>query len=244
MKPLVRVTQLESFRRWMVQPEADGWEIPEQSVIDSVTGGFQGNEYTWVGTAFHAIVETGRPKAVRVPAGTRRFQLRGKEVEEPLPEGRRIEAGGHWVTFDKPQCQAALDYRGEHPWAFHEYRRYMDMGQAVVTGCADMIEGTELRDIKTKLTAPRDSDYRDSCQWRFYMQLFGCSTFHFDLFEFKGYDRERHGLDLRGLPLGRREPITLYRYRGMERDNERLLSMFLDWAERRGLTEHLMRETV
>lgn len=148
------------------------------------------------------------------------------------------------MTFDKAQCQAALDYRGEHPWAFHEYRRYMDMGQAVVTGCADMIEGTELRDIKTKLTAPRDSDYRDSCQWRFYMQLFGCSTFHFDLFEFKGYDRERHGLDLRGLPIGRREPITLYRYRGMERDNERLLSMFLDWAERRGLTEHLMRETV
>lgn len=58
-KPLVRVTQIEAFRRYFYQSEHDNYEIPEQSVIDSITGAFQGNEMTRIGTAFHAVVQTG-----------------------------------------------------------------------------------------------------------------------------------------------------------------------------------------
>lgn len=43
-----------------------------------------------------------------------------------------------------------MDYRNEHPDAFHEIRIYKDFGDAVITGCADMIDGIEIRDIKTK----------------------------------------------------------------------------------------------
>ena len=52
----VRVTQLEKFRRYMdsVSPFDT-----EQSVIDTLSGEFKGNEYTWIGTAFHKIVEEG-----------------------------------------------------------------------------------------------------------------------------------------------------------------------------------------
>ena len=77
-KPLVRVTTIESFRRYIEQSEHDNYEITEQSVIDNIVGEFQGNEYTRVGTAFHAIIETGCQPCVVAPAGYRTFTYYGK----------------------------------------------------------------------------------------------------------------------------------------------------------------------
>lgn len=241
MKPLIRVTQLESFRRYM----SGRYDyVTEQDVIDGITQEFTGNEYTRIGTAFHSIVETGCPVCEKVPAGKRVFTYYGKETEEDVPCGRRFDIDGYGVTLDVPQCRTALEYRSEHPGAFHEVREYMDFGSAVVTGQADMIDGCELRDIKTKYSQPSDGDYTDSCQWRFYMQLFGADVCHFDLFVFDGYDIKKHGYDVRGLPLRRREPITCYRYEGMEQDNENLVDEFLQWAEYRNLTEYLLKERI
>ncbi len=243
-KPFVRVTQIEAFRRWIQQSEYDSFEITEQSVIDNITHKFVGNDYTRIGTAFHSIVETGQPYCVKVPAGIRTFMFRGKPVEEQVPCGRKFDIEGHEVILDVPQCKVALEYRAEHPQAFHEIREYMDFGNAVVTGCADMIDGLEIRDIKTKYSVPNDKDYADSCQWRFYMQLFGADVFHFDLFIFDGYNPDKHGGDVRGLPLTRREPITVYRYPGLEQDNINLLHEFLQWAEDRNLVKYLTNKSI
>ena len=47
---LIRVTQIEKFSRYM--REASAFDT-EQSVIDGISGTFKGNEYTYIGTAFH-----------------------------------------------------------------------------------------------------------------------------------------------------------------------------------------------
>lgn len=245
MKPLVRVTTIEAFRRYMEQSEYANYEITEQSVIDSITGVFEGNVYTHIGSAFHKIVEEGTPKCEKVDAGERTFLYYGKEQKEPIPCGRAFDIEGNKVILDVPQCKVALAYRNEHPDAFHEIRLYKDFGDAVVTGCADMIDGIEIRDIKTKYSTPSDADYISSCQWKFYLQLFNADIFHFDLFVFDGYDKDKHGYDVRGLPLRRHNPpITCYRYGGMEKDNERLLHQFLEWVEFRGLTKYLLKEKI
>ena len=57
MKPLIRVTQLEAFRKYIEQSDYASYEITEQSVIDSITGVFTGNFYTKIGKAFHKIIE-------------------------------------------------------------------------------------------------------------------------------------------------------------------------------------------
>lgn len=238
-KPLVRVTQIEAFRRWTRQSEYDNFEITEQDVIDSITQEFTGNEYTRIGTAFHSIVETGRPVSEKVPAGMRKFTYYGKNMEEPIPCGRKFGVDGYGVVLDVAQCKTALEYRAEHPGAYHEIREYMDFGEAVVTGCADMIDGTEIRDIKTKYSVPKDTDYINSCQWRYYMQLFNVDVFHFDLFVFDGYNKDKHGYDVRGLPLKRHEPITVYRYPNMEKDNANLLHEFMQWIKYRELEQYL-----
>lgn len=240
-KPLIRVTTIEQFRRYIEQSEYANYEISEQSVIDSITGEFKGNELTRIGQAFHKIVEEGTPQCEKVDAGERTFLYYGKETKEPIPRGRIFDMDGNKVTLDIAQVKVALAYRNEHPDAFHEIRLYKDFGDAVITGCADMIDGVEIRDIKTKYSTPSDADYINSCQWKFYLQLFNADVFHFDLFVFEGYNKEKHGYDVRGLSLRRyNPPITCYRYEGMEKDNESLLKQFLEWVEFRGLTEYLV----
>lgn len=239
-KKIVRVTTIEAFRRYIEQSEYDNCEITEQSVIESITGSFKGNCQTRVGSAFHEIVETGCQPCILAPAGCRTFTYYGKEKQEPVPEGRTFDIKGYPVTLDLAQIKVALDYRYQNIEAFHEIRKYKDYGRAVVTGCADVVNGLQLRDIKTKYSTPQDKQYYDSCQWKFYLDMFGADIFDFDLFCFEGYELDKHGYDVRGLPLiPHTPPIRVYRYDGMEQDIRNLLDQFLDWAEYRGLTQYL-----
>lgn len=237
MKRLVRVTQLESFRKYIEGDEdRDRFETSEQDVIDNLTGVFTGNEYTRIGTAFHRIIEGNTEGVEKIGEGVRTFLYYGKEIQEPVPVGRKFNIDGYDVCLDVPQCKVALKYKDEYPDAFHEIREFMDFGGIVVTGCADMIDGFEIRDIKTKYSQPNDADYINSAQWRFYLEMFGAETFHFDLFCFDGYNKEKHGMDVRGLPLTRYSPsITCYYYNGMVEDNRRLIEEFVKWAKCRGV---------
>ena len=78
-KPLVRVTLLESFRRYI---SGDYAYVDEQSVIDNITKKFEGNDYTRIGTAFHSIVETGKPICEVVQEGERHFTYYNKDKVE------------------------------------------------------------------------------------------------------------------------------------------------------------------
>lgn len=243
-KPVVRVTQIEQFRRWLRQSEYDNFEITEQSVIDSVAGAFEGNVKTRIGTAFHRIVECGfcgNP----VKSGERNYTYYGRMMTEQVPDGYAHDVEGNNVVFDEAQVRTALAYRYEHAGAFHEVRTFKDFGPAIVTGCADMIDGVEIRDIKTKFSRPQDAAYTESCQWRYYLQLFGVDVFHYDLFCFEDYKEEKHAYDVRGLNLVRHTPpITVYRYERLQEDNEALLRDFLNWAKSRDLIKHLMYESL
>lgn len=241
-KPIVRVTLLESFRRYM---SGDYAYVNEQSVIDSITKKFEGNDYTRIGTAFHSIVETGSPVCDFEPEGECHFTYYKNVKTEPVPCGRKFTYKEGEVILDVPQCKVALEYRNEHIDAFHEVREYKDFGRAIVTGCADMIDGIEIRDIKTKYSVVSADDYINSCQWKYYLDLFEANTFHFDLFVFEGYNKDKHKGDVRGLKLSRYEPsITCYRYPNMENDNKSLLNSFMDWVEYRKLLKYLPTEQI
>ena len=240
-KKLIRVTQIESFRKFITGDEdRDKFVVTEQQVIDGITGVFTGNELTRIGTAFHRIVEGDTEGVEKVEEGFRTFLYYGKEVQEPVPKGRKFNIDGYDVVLDIPQCRVALKYKDEFPDAFHEIREYMDMGDFVITGCADMIDGFQIRDIKTKYSQVFDSEYTNSAQWRLYLEMFGAETFHFDLFQFKGYDKSKYGMDVRGLELMRYEPaITCHYYKGMEEDNRCLIDEFIKWTKIRGVYDLL-----
>lgn len=245
MKKLIRVTQIESFRKFITGDEdRDRFVVSEQDVIDSLTGVFQGNTLTRIGTFFHKIVEDGKIEATVAEEGYRTYLYYGKEVKEPVPRGRTAMIDGEPITLDVAQCKVALKYREEYPDAFHEIREFADYGDFVITGCADMIDGFEIRDIKTKYSQPNDADYINSAQWRFYLDMFGAETFHFDLFQFVDYNKDKHGGDVRGLELKRYEPaITCHRYPSMEQDNRYLIDEFIKWAKCREVYDLLPEYT-
>ncbi|MEG1685956.1 MAG: hypothetical protein RR319_08465 [Bacteroides sp.] len=216
---LIRVTQLEKFRRYIT--EHSDYDT-EQSVIDGITGAFKGNEYTFIGTAFHRIVE-GDYSGI-----------------EKIDNGRIFNIDGNKVFYDLAQCNTAVNYAKSMPNAFHELREYQEMQGVMITGCADIINGFTIRDIKTKYSPIKDTDYTDSCQWHFYLDLFGADTFMFDLFEFVGYKKDKHGLDVRGLEIRPYSPpIVCYRYAGMEQDNNYLIREFIEWAKFRNVFDKL-----
>ena len=175
-------------------------------------------------------------------AGERSFTYYNKPKTEPTPQGWRIGIGDDAAILDDEQVETAERYAQKYPVAIHEVRTYKEYDDVVLTGCADIINGLEIRDIKTKYSTINDADYINSAQWRFYMELFECQYFSFDLFAFDGYKLEKHGDDVRGLPLKPiQPPINCVWYNKLQEDNKLLLKEFLQWIKCRNLEKYLQK---
>ena len=71
----------------------------------------------------------------------------------------------------------------------------------------------------------------------------GMVLFAFDLFAFDGYKLEKHGDDVRGLPLKPiQPPINCVWYNKLQEDNKLLLKEFLQWVKCRNLEKYLQKE--
>lgn len=229
MKKLqVRVTTLEKFRRYM---EGVSEYETEASLMETLTGVFIGNEYTRIGTAFHKIVECGD---ISIHTSDNKRMVKADE--------------SNIIYFNPEQVQTALDYKAEISGCFHEIRAYKDYHVKDqifnISGCTDVLLGRQLRDIKTKYSYMKSiTDYTDSIQSKLYMDIFEVPEFYFDVFEFQGYNKKKHGYDVSSLSIKRHEPIHCISYEGMIKDIEILLTEFLDYIRFRNL-EHLFYNPV
>ena len=218
-----RVTTIEAFRRFI---QGASIYSTEENLLETLTGKFTGNEYTRIGTAFHKIVESG---------------------DVTIHEGdlRRLRIDEFDVLMNQQHIDIALQYKAENKGCFHEIRttkKYLIEGiEITVSGGLDLLLGNLIRDIKTKYSAIRsEADYTDSYQWRFYLDLFDVPKFCYDVFEFKGYKKERDLYDVSKLKLIRHEPIECLEYAGMRKDIEKLLTQFVEYLQFRNLT-HLFK---
>jgi hypothetical protein len=216
----LRATQLEKFRRFIC--EASEFET-EESLMETLTGKFEGNEYTRIGTAFHKVIEIGT-----------------------IETSCKLNTSGYNVIFNPNHLAIALAYKQSIKGCFHEIRAnkvYDINGTKInVSGGADVVLGNQIRDIKTKYSPLKSiSDYTDSVQWKLYCDIFELPEFYFDVFEFKGYDKEKHGYDVSGLALVKHDPIHCIEYSGMQKDIHVLLTEFLNFVKFRKI-EHLFYE--
>ncbi|MBS4060284.1 MAG: hypothetical protein KG029_07800 [Bacteroidetes bacterium] len=211
----IAVTTLEKFRR-MVDNVSD-WDT-EQSLIESLTGKFTGNDKTRLGNAFHKIIE--------LP-----FTLNGSLTVEG-------------ITFTPEQAQPAIDYRNAHPHMIHEvpakkiyHTKHMEF---TVSGRADGVEGLEIRDAKCKFSYPGWGEYYTSYQWRFYLDMFEAHTFWYDVFEVRGYK----GTDPSGRFEGQivpHEPFPCMRYEMLANDVQNLAEEFAHFMTIKNYTNLLTK---
>ena len=103
----------------------------------------------------------------------------------------------------------------------------------------DVLHGIFVRDIKTKYSKISLDDYMESAQWKFYLDFTGLDTFYFDLFEFPGYKKEKHGYDVSSLGIRPYGAIECIRYEGMEAENRQLVCDFTDFVVKNNLTKYL-----
>lgn len=226
---LVRVTQLEQFRKWMT----GCFYVNEQSVIDSLSGEFQGNNKTRIGTAGHKVVEEG----------DRSILLDSTIVcPENFETGVITIDEEYYSRYSIRQLKTLIDHREKLQDAFHEQKygkEYKTEHYPIhVGGTIDIIHGITLRDSKFVFINPDFSNYTESCQWKFYLEFLGLDIFYFDLFEFKGYKDEMK-LNVSALELIPHEEVQCIRYKNMEQDNQKLLEQFVDWIETKNL-RHLL----
>lgn len=227
---LIRVTQLEQFRKWMT----GCFYVNEQSVIDSLSGNFQGNNKTRIGTAGHKVVELGRDSILKDCSVLDNIQLATSVITVD---------DEYFSRYSQKQTDMLLAHRYFVDGAFHEQKYGKEFQTKhypiYVGGTIDIIHGITLRDNKFVFRTPDYSNYTESQQWKLYLEFMELDIFYFDLFEFKGYKDEMK-LNVSSLEMVQHEPLECIRYKNMEQDNQLLVEQFIDWIEFRQLKHLLM----
>ena len=231
----VSVTTLEKFRRVLAAGEDNTWDT-EAALYQQLTGTFIGTDKTDLGSAFHTLCEFGWPERHLIYQSGR-FHVAGK------------------FAFTAQQAEVAYQYKQEHPHMLAELpvsKTYEAPSvNFLVRGRVDGLEGTIVRDPKTRYSAIDVQGYLDSYQWRIYLDMLGLSQFYYDIFQVKSYPTA--GLPTynpetgcRHLPekLAFEKPVSIscFAYPTMRRDVEELLIKFSDWVEARGYWRLLKRE--
>jgi len=163
----IRVTQLESFRRFQVET-SENYDT-ESQLIESLSGKFQGNDKTNIGSAFHYCIENF-----------------GKYFEKVIHFEKDIEEKFKVKLSDK-QIELALTHANNLGIYTPEIRlpktfqtKYGDLS---VTGQTDVLQGLILRDTKVTFKPRTFEYYFNSAQWKIYLSIFGLDKFYYDVFE-------------------------------------------------------------
>lgn len=219
----ISVTTIEKFRRFMT--EASSFD-QEEDLIKSIKGEFEGNNKTWIGGAYHGVIE-----------GKYRIHIN---------KGQYFIADD--IAFSAEQAKPALDYKRAHPKMIHEVsftKPFTLKDQTIMVSCrTDGMEGREVGDVKCKFGQVDFTEFLDSYQWRFYLSMFGMDAFHYDLFHFQGFDDNtilRPGVlnYLPGVDITYQEPLYCYRYDNLEADVRQLLQEFMEYIHFRDLYQYL-----
>ena len=209
----ISVTHLETFRRF--RDGATEYDT-EQNVIEAITGTFTGNNYTRIGTEAHSIIENAKNGLV-------------------LPK--------NGVVFSEQQKQIFVNH-AEILYPFvaevKSTKQFASpIGLVVISCIADVLKANTIRDNKVRFKPTIFFEYLQSCQWRFYLSIFGLERFYYDVFEFVGY---KGGLDVSGLELIAHEPFECVSYATMEADLQSIIDDFIEWAQFRNLLKYIKEQ--
>jgi len=210
----INTTLLESFRRFCVN-DYENYDT-ESQLIESLTGKFEGNDKTDIGSAIHAIVEHGGVGAIN-----KFYDLSEYGVKLSTEQILIIINHANNLGVFTPEIRLAKEFETR-------------FGNVQIVGKTDQLQGVVLRDTKVTFK-PRDyAYYYDSMQWKIYLSIFGLDRFAYDVFEVQGYD-ESMGKDISKCTIKQYEPFEMLRYENMETEISNLINSFCEWVDYRCL---------
>jgi hypothetical protein len=204
----ISTTAIESFRLWS-DPEQE-W-MSEADLIATITKSAPPSHNVLIGSAFGTILE--HPDKHRVAGGYQCGEFAfGRDVVEP--------------------CLAVIDRRG-----VFEAKAAKSYGDCDVVARADHLYGAHLSEFKTTLSTFDAQKYLDSCQWRFYFDIFEPRIVTYHVFCLS--EATNGVIDLRGV-----ESFNVYSYPELHDDCRDLVARFASYARARGLEGHLRQRQV
>ena len=115
-------------------------------------------------------------------------RLRDFQPTEPMLAGTAFHKAlelaqpGEYAVLEANGYTFHLEDDGEIALpAIRELRCYGQYGPLRVTGQVDALEGLRVEDHKTTANFNADT-YLEGCQWRFYLDIFGCDVFRWNVF--------------------------------------------------------------
>ena len=210
----ISVTALEKFRR-MIENVSD--YDTEASLVETLEGKFKGTIKTSIGTAFHRLIE----------------------LPFSPTHGCTIEN----ISFSPEQANKAILYRNTMVYMIHEvsankiyHTKHMDFH---VSGRADGIWGNQIRDAKLKFSLPAWGEYFNSCQWKFYLDMFDADIFFYDVFEVRNFKEIPNSNAFEG-DIIEHDPFHCLRYNKLSEDIHFILELFAQFIHDRNYY-HLLK---
>lgn len=203
----ISVTWVEQFRRYL---SADEYAPTEAQLDATIMGKFVPTRPVVLGGAFDRFLE--RPALYYVP---------GSDVMVAgitFPEALVVEALAAVDLTGIPQVKATREYV---------------IGDDLVTVAAkaDLLHGLRVREFKTRWSTFDMDTYRNGCQWRFYLDVFGAGACDFAVFVMSEY--ESGDIVLRDIVQW-----SEYPYPGLHTDCEELLRGIVGYVHLRGLERY------
>ncbi len=199
----ISVTTIESYRRYL------GGVDDEKKLIDSITKRSPPTENMMRGTAFHSILESPGQYYIE---------------QSNIYDCNSIVFNAEIVN----QCIPVIDYSGAFEMSNTKIYS-IDGEQITVSGRCDQIIGSKVVENKTKWSTFDIDSYQESCQWRFYIDIYNVSAVKYNVFCMSAL--------VAGIRLNSIEVFEMHPYPNLKNDVNFLLKQFVEYIHFRKLEE-------
>ncbi len=205
----ISVTTIESFRNYLKG------SLEEEALLKRIRGKYEPSRYMELGTAFHDILE---------------------KINERYSEEKKCFIAKNGIEFNYDiiaQCYQAINQEASFEV---KTTKVYDIGneQVEVVAKVDQLFGNYVYENKTCWGGFSFERYFQSCQWKYYMDIFEAEKVSYNVFCF--YDA-KNGIQLRGI-----EQFSFDRYPDLDSDLNELLTSFLEFIQSRKLEEYFQNK--
>lgn len=208
----ISVTTIDQFNQYLNDPEAD-----EEKLISYITGTSETTKYMQLGTAFHDVLQNPHDRPM---------------VLDDDPDKSLIiaENGISFPWTIIAQCYNYVDHN--FPFEVRREKIYTLANglQIKVVGKADQLKGREVNEIKTNWSYFTFDKYRNSCQWKYYAEMYGADKVNYIVFCMKETEL--------GISLYDIHKFSFETYSRLEQDNFNLLTEFSNFIQSKNLESY------
>lgn len=212
----IAVTTIEQFRRYCAGTTT------LENLLSSIRGEFTPSQWMELGTAFHAILEEPSKYVVFCDQHGEATEHHAYLCDDLFFPAEAIEP-----------CIDAMDYSGAFEVKTSK-KYFVGSEEVTVVAKCDQLLGMTVIENKTRWGQFDYDGYAESCQWRFYLDIFNVEAVKYNVF-CMNYTVSR------GIELNSIETFTMHDYCDLQSDLQQLLSDFIYFINTQNL-QHYFRD--